>query len=118
MSELQALRDRVAELEELLGVGLPPVPPREIHFTATELRTCGLLLKHSVVTREFYWRALYGALPDCDQPQGDSHFSVYICKLRHKLRPKGIEIGNSWGVGYFMTPENKARLTAVLEDRA
>lgn len=117
MSELQALRDRVAELEDLMGLKLPLTPPSTVHLTATELRACGLLLKHSIVTKEFYWRALYGALPDCDQPQSDSGFSVYICKLRYKLEPKGIEISNQWGVGYYLTADNKAKLAALLEDR-
>lgn len=27
---------------------------------------------------------------------------VYICRLRKKLRPLGIDIGTAWGRGYFL----------------
>lgn len=37
---------------------------------------------------------------------------VFICKLRAKLRPHGLEIATIWGRGYELTPDARARLQA------
>jgi len=31
---------------------------------------------------------------------------VYVCKLRKKIKPLGIDIGTSWGRGYYMADPN------------
>ena len=40
---------------------------------------------------------------------------VFVCHIRRKLKPFGIEIGTRWGVGYFMTPANKAEARRQIE---
>lgn len=42
---------------------------------------------------------------------------VSIWKLRQKMRQYGIEIKTSWGVGYYMDGENKAKLKALMEKK-
>lgn len=40
--------------------------------------------------------------------------NVFICKMRAKLSAHGIEIGNTWGLGYFVDAESKAALRQVV----
>ena len=43
---------------------------------------------------------------------------VFICKLRKKIRPFGLEIATVWGLGYRMSPETKAKARALLGEVA
>jgi len=53
--------------------------------------------------------------------EGDRHQNlrtkVAVCKLRHKLKPYGIEIGIMRGVGYFIDDENRTRLNELLKEK-
>ena len=116
VTELQQLRDRVAELEELLGMKTPQSPCRLLHLTPTEEKLCGLLLKRPLVTQDIFFVAVYGNLLECDQPK-ERMLDVYICKLRKKLSPLEIEITTRPWVGYYLPAESKSKLVALLEDR-
>jgi|SRR6185437_8854524 len=115
-TELQALRDRVAELEELIGVKPPNRPLRALHLRPAEEIVCQLLVQQSILTHDFYFRSAHGGRPECDQPE-TRILEQYICFLRKKLKPLGIVIGTRWGAGFYLTDENKAKLAALLEDR-
>ena len=52
-----------------------------------------------VVSREGLYDAVYGALPDCDQP-APKIIDVMVCKIRLKVVPLGIQIVTKWGRGY------------------
>lgn len=76
-------------------------------LTATE---CDLLVKMAqvfprVMTTEAAMSALYGHRPD-DEPD-PKIIDVFICKLRKKIAPIGIEIDTSWGRGYALRSSAK-----------
>lgn len=117
MSELQRLRDRVAELEELLGLNanLPAVlfirGPR-VGGAAREL--LGLLLKASLLRRSAAYAALYGTRPEADQPE-EKILDVHISALRKAL-PPGVQIITIWSTGWLMTEESKAVMREKLAE--
>jgi two-component system, cell cycle response regulator CtrA len=43
-----------------------------------------------------------------DEPPDVKIIDVWICKMRRKLQPFGIEIKTCWGVGYEMPESSKA----------
>jgi DNA-binding response OmpR family regulator len=115
MTAVQQLQDRIAELEELVGLH-----ERIPWWVATKLTPIGaellsLLLKREAISRETAHVALYGARPDAEQPD-IKIIDAYVCKLRAALRPYGVEIGCVFGRGlYFMTAAEKAKLRALIE---
>ena len=56
-----------------------------------------------------------------DRYEGDRHQNlrtkVAVCKLRHKLKPYGIEIGLMRGVGYFIDETNKEKLNELIKGK-
>lgn len=64
------------------------------------------LLRGDAVTKNGLMDAVYTTGID-DQPE-IKIIDVFICKLRKKLKPFGIEIATIWGVGYQMTADSKA----------
>ena len=39
--------------------------------------------------------------------------NVYVCKLRPKLRKRGVEIETIWACGYSISATNRSRLRAM-----
>lgn len=119
MSELQQLRDRVAELEDLLGMMSAPALRQVLRPAKNQwLKKCepmmGILLARHAVSKEQAFTALYGGLPEADQPE-PKMIDIVVHRLRQALTPHGIEIAVVWGVGWYMTEENKAKLRALIE---
>src|ERR1700756_4442183 len=111
-SELQRLRDRVTELEDLLGLSEDdvsllkaalPLTPSECRMLAT------LRKKRGAACRNWLYDVLYGARPECDQPD-PKIIEVMISKIRPKLRAVNIEIKTVWGYGYMMEDADRKRL--------
>jgi two-component system cell cycle response regulator CtrA len=120
MSELQRLRDRIAELEELAGIGDDDVA---LIKTATGLpmsacRILGAIRKRrGISSRDMIYGLVYGDRPECDQPEMkilDVHV-VRVVRIRRALKPHGITIETVWGVGWSMTDEHRAALAAMME---
>lgn len=113
-NELQALRDRVQELEELLGVSKEQ---RDMMFSLKlspqQTAFLGLIYRGDLVRRDAAYAVIYGARPECDRPD-DKILDVQLSRIRARLRPKGITIETQWGVGWFMTPKNKAILRGII----
>ena len=114
--EMQCLRDRVEELENLLGLRIEP--PRAIPgVRGIGWKLIGLLLRHPMVGREFAFRALYGDRPEIDQPLDLRIIDINICRLRVALRPYKVAIQCEIGTGYFLDEKNKTRLAALVRGR-
>ncbi len=101
-AETMRLRDRVEELERLLG--MRTVPPRLWGLTQREAEVLGILLRRQVMTHAQLFEAVWGGDSDRDL----KIVEVVVCKLRAKLRPHGIAIRTEYGVGYFVPPGSKA----------
>ena len=102
---ITALEYRVAALEEALG--LTYQPPPALGLTRFEARIVGMLMKANVATTERMFTALYGERED---PPISKNVDVFISRARPKLAKRGVEIRNTWGVGYWIPAEQKARL--------
>lgn len=110
-SENETLRERIAQLEHLLGMG-DPVPseasPMPVHLTRSEERLFGVLRRRNIVTKDIAMMALYSDRAE-DSPI-DKVVDVFICKLRRKLRPFNIFIQTKWNEGYFIDAVSKLRI--------
>ena len=110
--ETARLRDRIEELERL--VGLRTVPPRLWGLTRQEADVLGILLRRQVMTHAQLFEAIWGGDSECDL----KIVEVVVCKLRAKLRPHGIAIRTEHGVGYYVPPESKAAAHALIDAHA
>jgi hypothetical protein len=111
--EMKRLRDRVEELERILGTDRSTANRLRTAFELTpdQGKMLGMLMARSSVTHESLYAVIYGAKPECDQPE-PKIVDVQICKLRARLKPYGFEIGTLWGEGYRLTPAMKAAIRA------
>ena len=106
-AENERLCQRVEQLESSMGlVGF--IPPVEWRLTSSEARVVGVLLKREVATKDAIMAALYRA--DARDEAEVKIVDVFICKIRKKLKPLGIQITTRWGQGYCI--EGRAELAA------
>jgi DNA-binding response OmpR family regulator len=118
MTELERLRYRVEELEQILGVGPDDVAliKRALPVRKSEAGVLSMLAKRNVtLSKDAIVTAMFGGRPECDQPDARI-VDVYISRLRTALRESGtgIEISTDWGRGYYMTVASKRALTALI----
>jgi hypothetical protein len=90
MSELARLRDRVAQLEQALGVNRSLTGRLRAVFgiEPTQASILGMLLKRNFVTTESLYTVLYGDRPDCDLPDPQV-LAVQILLLIVRSQKKG-----------------------------
>jgi hypothetical protein len=88
--EADALRNRVEELQSLLGVGNDDVSQLLAVLDATpqQCEMIGFMLRRSVATRTALHTVLFGARPDCDQPE-IKLIDVQMVKVRKALEKGG-----------------------------
>ena len=100
MTEIEAeqLRNRVEELQALLGVGNDDVSRLLAVLDATpqQCEMIGFMLRRSVATRTALHTVLFGARPDCDQPE-IKLIDVQMVKVRKALEEVGVEVRTEWG---------------------
>jgi DNA-binding response OmpR family regulator len=120
--EIARLRDRIEELEELLGMELP-WPRPNLSLTPQEEKVLALLLRAEgrLVTRDFAFAAIYGGRPECDEPDyGAKLIDVWIFKLRVKIKNAlplaGVKIRVEWGRGYYITKPDREKIVAFLSE--
>ena len=111
-AENVALRDRIALLEEQIGVANADSLGLYFDLTPQEAICLGVLLSNKAPRRSTFMAALYSDRADEDvEPK---IIDVFICKMRKKLKPLGIEIENQWGEGYAMPEMSKARARELM----
>ena len=122
--EINALRNRVAELEE---------ETRQLRedMVATDATFLGFLSKNEMkILMGIYSRKVadyayldrlteqsdrYNRYTDIDHEALRNRVSIW--KLRQKMREYGIEIKTWRGIGYYLDDENKAKLKALMEKK-
>ena len=116
MSELQRLRDRIEDLEALLGLDRKIASRLRDAFmiTLAQAETLGFMLRRNFVSHDALYIAMYGARPECDWPE-IRILDVHVCHLRAALKKHGIAIKTKWGEGWTISPADKAKVHAVLE---
>ena len=122
MTEIEAeqLRNRVEELQALLGVGNDDVSRLLTVLDATpqQCEMIGFMLRRSVATRTALHTVLFGARPDCDEPE-IKLIDVQMVKVRKALEKVGVEVRTEWGSGGWAIPAtDKARLRRLMDGEA
>lgn len=112
--ENEVLRARVRMLEEMAGARFE-IPP-QFDLKLAEATIFGALLNNQLVSRQNLLTLIYGLHPQ-DEPE-IKIIDVWICKIRRKMKPYGIEIGTIWGKGFFMPTASKAVVNRLLMDLA
>jgi hypothetical protein len=121
LNETDRLRERVAELEDALGL-TAEIPAELVPRSICEgtsfgrpkvLEVIGVLLTRPFAHSAALFDALYGTRPECDQPQPQI-LSVYVCRVRASLRRHGIELKTRRGAGWYLTEDDKTKLRAVI----
>lgn len=114
-AENDRLRDELDMLRSTFGVE-PVVWPAEWRLTGKEGSVFGALMARDTCTKNQLMAALYQ--PGADHEPEIKIIDVFVCKLRKKLRPFGIEIETVWGLGYRMGPAAKAAAKAQMAGQA
>ena len=116
--DINALRDRIQELEELLGMRLPQ-PRLGVLSTVrkTGWKILGLLLKRGLITREYTYSALYGAKPESEQPVDPRVIDQHICRINKTLKLHGVRVRTEYGVGYYIDEQSREALKSMLGGR-
>ena len=109
--ENERLREENARLRRM-QTEVDILPPL-FGLTGREDALVSLLLAKEVATKDQLHFALYGH--EVDGGAEPKIIDVFICKIRKKLKPFGIEIGTMWGRGYRLDPEMKARMRSMCE---
>lgn len=108
-AENQRLKDDLeAFRQEFLGDYI--MFPRKWRLTQSEERIFACLLANRRTTRQQLLTAAYRF--GSDEPD-TKIIDVYICKIRQKLKPYGIEIMTIWGIGYFIEEPRRKELRAL-----
>lgn len=109
--EIETLRERIRQLEEALSPSAVELP-LEWRLTASEARVFAHLTTRKVASKQSIMAALYSDRPD-DDPEMKI-VDVFICKLRKKVKPFGVEIQTVWGHGYALHdwPRNAEEVAA------
>jgi len=115
MSEVQFLRDRIEQLEELLGIDRSTNGRIRdaLKLEPLHAQIVGMLFMREFVTRDGLYTVLYTGRPESEWPD-EKILDVQICKLRPHLKPHGIEIKTKWGEGWSMSREDKAKLRSLI----
>lgn len=108
---LRQLREAMLDTDAIRGVigqrfALPVMPAKIL----------SILLKKEIVSREAFFQMFYA-----DDPNGGPDpktIDIHIVKVRKALREHGIELGQRWRMGWFLRPEDKARIIEMLTTAA
>ena len=115
MTGEQQLRDRIAELEDLLGLKPDRLALMRSAFglTSTEARMVSFLSRRQIASLSEIHNALYSARSECDQPNLRSVTSV-VHQARRKLDKFGISIQTLFASGHFLDKRDKAKLESII----
>lgn len=115
---MQDLRDRIEQLEGVIGVDRSARSKLSDAFPDMEPSLgdiLSMLLKRDFVTREGLYTVQYGARPESDQPD-EKVLDVLVCRLRNHLEPHGVTFKTARDAGWFMPKPEKAKLRALIEN--
>lgn len=115
--DLETALERIEQLEADAGLHFQTHP--SFGFTTAEEVILGLLCAaHQTLTRERIFNVMYGMH---DNPPEPKIIDVQMSHIRSKLRAHDFDpklIRTVWGRGYFIEPEDRRRLEAMIVLRA
>jgi two-component system cell cycle response regulator CtrA len=121
-TELVHLRELVSEQRDLIREMRAATTSEVADFvavaglTVSEATVVATLVKHGKATKQRLFSALFDGRANPNDAPEPKIIDVFVCKIRKKLRPAGIEIGTVWGWGYNLTPENVAKIRALANE--
>ncbi len=101
------LKERIAMLERRVLVDRTIRPPLEWNLTRSEVTMFQTMITLELATKDALLTALYSDRAD-DEPD-PKIIDSYLCKMRKKLRPFGVEILTVWSRGYRLDPTVRAQ---------
>lgn len=104
-ARIRQLEDEIEILKDALADRAVMLPP-EWKLSAREAEVFRIMIKRNVTRIATFMAALYSDRLD---PPEDKIVSVYIFKMRRKLKPFGIEIRAVRGVGYALDERTRER---------
>jgi hypothetical protein len=118
LDTLERCHDRIAELTELLG-GAPSDLVKLRRALKAKPAACeiiGFMLKRQYCTRAAIFAYLYGARPECDQPEIQI-IDVQMCHVRETLESLGIKVRHDgWGSGsWWLANADRSKLRAMIQ---
>ena len=105
--ENETLRERIAQLEAQLRGGDRYVPV-EWGLTRSEATMVLALSTRQQCSKDMLMQALYSG--GVDEGAKPKIVDVFICKIRKKLKPFGVDIATIWGLGYALDPATREML--------
>lgn len=112
-AENEMLRARLRDMEREYGFRDPV--PFAFGLTASEAKIMSLLVSRDFASRAQMMTAVMADRhADADGQPEMKIIDVYVCKIRKKVAPFGIEITSLWGRGYRLSPEMKAKVAVYL----
>lgn len=117
---LQSLRDENAQLREQLAAmraalsECPPLP-EEWGLTPCQARVFGVLIRRERPSRTAIMTALYSDRAEADIVEDPTMISIFIMKIRRKLKPFDIEIRTLRGHGYALDAATRARFAHAVQ---
>lgn len=103
--KITMLEEEKRALIEMIADSKEPPPIRGM--TANEAKILSALLRNERVSRSTIMSITKSRAEDY------KIVDVWICKLRKKIKPLGLEIKNIWGEGYFIPRESKDAFKAA-----
>jgi DNA-binding response OmpR family regulator len=113
---IESLKNRVRELEEILGATIEF--PSTLELTPSEGALLGILLNREIVPPAAAFAILYGSQAGGEPSDPKNVVSVLIMRLRKKLAAHGVDIKTRSGAGYYMTVKAKDQLRSIIEREA
>lgn len=115
--QIELLQEHVLQLRAMLGLEISRERRVQLiaafRLTPHEATLLGVLLNSRLLSKDLALHALVD--PGSDDYPEEKILDVYICKLRKRLKPHGIEIRTFWAEGYHLAPAERAKIEAVLE---
>ena len=110
-AEIDELRAKMQDMERAFG--FHNEVPLMFGLTGAETKVFSLLIERDMANRDQLLSALmHGRGADAEPEK--KIVDVYLCKIRVKLKPFGIEITSVWGRGYMIDAANKAKIAGYL----
>ena len=122
--QIDALKNRIAELEEevrQLREDMVQTDLGFLHFLSKNQMKILMAIytrpvaHYSYIDRITEQSDRYNRYTDINHEALRNRVSIW--KLRQKMRQHGIEIKTSWGVGYYLDDEAKAKLKTMMEKK-
>jgi two-component system cell cycle response regulator CtrA len=110
-AENETLREQNRQLKE--EIGLAAQAPPMFGLTTQEAAIFGVLLANRAPRKSTFMTALYSDGAYDDEAE-EKIIDVWICKIRKKLKPFGIEIKTNWGESYEIPGASKARVRELM----